>query len=174
MMDPITLSLISLAPSLIKWISGNDTAEKVTSIAVDVAKKVAGVEDVGSAISALQADPKLAAEFADKIAEREADLTKAYLADIDSARKMQMAALQQDDIFSKRFVYYFALAWSGFSMLYFTFVTFGTIPASGQRMADTILGVLIGTVLTGFFGFFYGSSARSHQKDETIKQLITK
>jgi hypothetical protein len=84
---------------------------------------------------------------------------------------MQIAALKQDDVFSKRFVYYFAMAWSIFAMGYFMFVTFGTVAPSGQRMADTILGVLIGTVITGFFNFFYGSSARSQQKDETIKQL---
>ena len=175
-MDPlsIVLGLAQFAPKLIGFLSGNDKAEQVAAIAVDVATKVAGAKDAPAAIEILKADAKLAAEFADRIAEREADLEKAYLADRDSARKMQIAALQQDDVFSKRFVYYFAMAWSAFSMIYFSFVTFGTIPASGQRMADTILGVLIGTVLTGFFGFFYGSSARSAQKDETIKALSSK
>src|SRR5262245_14405034 len=36
----------------------------------------------------------------------------------DSARRMQVAALQQDDKFAKRFVYYLATAWSAFAMLY--------------------------------------------------------
>jgi hypothetical protein len=35
-------------------------------------------------------------------------------------------------------------------------------------MADTILGVLIGTVLTGFFNFFFGSSKSSKDKTEAL------
>jgi hypothetical protein len=172
-MEPISiaLALAEYAPQLIKWVTGNDKAEKVAAVAVDVAKKVTGATTGDGALELIKADPKLAAEFADKVAEREADLEKAYLADMDSARRMQIAALAQSDVFSKRFVYYFACAWSAFAMLYFSFVTFGHVSQSGQRMADTILGVLIGTVITGFFNFFYGSSARSREKDDTIKQL---
>lgn len=88
--------------------------------------------------------------------------------DRDGARHMQEVALAQDDVFSKRFIYYFATAWSLFAMAYFSFVTFGTVPASGTRMADTILGVLIGTVITGFFNFFYGSSKSSKEKTEAM------
>jgi hypothetical protein len=173
MMEPFTiaLALAEYAPQLIKWVTGNDKAEKVASIAVDVAKKVTGATSGDGALELIKADPKLAAEFADRIEQRSYELQIAYLADVDSARRMQIAALAQSDVFSKRFVYYFAIAWSSFAMLYFTFVTFGTVSQSGQRMADTILGVLIGTVITGFFNFFYGSSARSREKDDTIKQL---
>lgn len=172
-MEPISIvmGLAQFAPQLIRWITGNEKAENVAKTVVDIASSVAGTEDGGSIIERLKADAKLAAEFAERIEQRSHDLQIAYLADVDSARKMQIAALAQSDVFSKRFVYYFACAWSSFAMLYFTFVTFGTVSQSGQRMADTILGVLIGTVITGFFNFFYGSSARSREKDDTIKQL---
>jgi len=53
-------------------------------------------------------------------------------------------------------------------MAYFAFVTFGTVAESGVRMADTILGVLIGTVLTGFFNFFFGSSKSSKDKTDAM------
>ena len=171
-MEPLSilLGLAQFAPQLIKWVTGNDKAAEVASIAVDVAQKVRN-KSPESAIKQLGLDPAAAAEFANKLSEREADLEKAYLADVDSARKMQIAALQQDDIFSKRFVYYFAIGWSAFAMIYFAFVTFGQVSDSGIRMADTILGVLIGTVITGFFNFFFGSSARSAAKDITISAL---
>lgn len=97
---------------------------------------------------------------------------EAILADRDSSRKMQIAALQQDDVFSKRFVYYFAIGWSGFSMVYFLWATFGQV--ENQRMADTILGVLIGTCLASFFQFFYGSTSRSQKKDDTIQAMAGK
>jgi hypothetical protein len=175
-MEPLSiiLGLAQFAPQLIKWVTGNDKASEVAAIAVDVAQKVTGTKSAESAIKQLGLDPAAAAAFADKLQEREADLTKAYLADVGNARAMQVAALQQDDLFSKRFVYYFAIAWSLFAMLYFAFVTFGTVPESGTRMADTILGVLIGTVITGFFNFFFGSSARSAAKDVTIQKLSGK
>ena len=174
MMEPVTiaLALAQYAPSLIKWLTGNEHAENVAQAVVDVASKVTGAATAEGSLELIRADPKLAAEFADKVAEREQELAKAYLADVDSARKMQIAALQQDDIFSKRFVYYFAIAWSAFAMFYFCWATFGVV--ANQRMADTILGVLIGTCLASFFQFFYGSSSRSQQKDDTIKHLITK
>ena len=64
-----------------------------------------------------------------------------------SARDLQKAALAQDDVFSKRFVYYFAAAWSAFAMAYLVGITFQDIPAGSQRFADTILGVLLIVVL---------------------------
>lgn len=170
-MDPVSilLSLAQFAPQLVKWATGNDKAEEVTKIAVDVAQTVAGTKTPEAAVAKFAIDPALAAEFAEKVSAREADLDKAYLADVDSARRMQIAALQQDDVFSKRFIYYFATGWSGFAMIYFLWATFGHVV--NQRMADTILGVLIGTCLASFFQFFYGSTARSQKKDDTIQQL---
>jgi hypothetical protein len=38
-------------------------------------------------------------------------------------------------------------------------------------MADTILGFLLGTAIAGIFQFFYGSTQRSRDKDDTIKNL---
>lgn len=170
-MEPlsIVLGLAKFAPQLIKWATGNTAASEVAAIAVDVATKVAGVSEPEAAITKLTNDPVLAAEFANKIADREADLTKAYLLDVDSARQMQSTALAQGDVFSKRFVYYFATAWSSFAMMYFTWATFGEV--ANQRMADTILGVLIGTCLSSFFQFFYGTTVRSGHKDEIISRL---
>jgi hypothetical protein len=104
----------------------------------------------------------------------EVDLEKAYLADVGNARHMQEVALQQDDRFSKRFIYYFAILWSLAAMVYFACVTFLSIPETVVRMADTILGALVGIVISGFFNFFYGSSARSAKKDEVIREMSSK
>ena len=94
-----------------------------------------------------------------------------YLKDTQSARKMQVAALQQDDLFAKRFIYGFAIFWSLFAMVFFMFVTFGDVPEKNLRMADTILGFLIGTAIAGIFNFFLGTTFRSQKKDETISTL---
>jgi predicted transcriptional regulator of viral defense system len=114
MMEPISIimGLAQFAPSIIRWVTGNEKAENVAKTVVDIASTVAGTEDGASIIERLKADAKLAAEFAERIEQRSHDLQIAYLADVDSARKMQMEALKQDDVFSKRFIYYFATAWN--------------------------------------------------------------
>lgn len=85
------------------------------------------------------------------------------------ARAMQVAALQQDDKFSKRFVMYLAMFWSVASCTYIGFVTFSHIPEANLRFVDTLLGVCIGTVITTILNFFYGSSAGSKAKQELIE-----
>lgn len=163
--------LLALAPFLMKFVSNNSTIKNVADVAINIAKEVTKKDTAKDAVSTLKSDPVLLATYQEKLLAAETEITKAYFSDLDSARKMQIAALQQEDVFSKRFIYYFAIGWSIFACLYFLLATFLQIPTSGQRVADTILGVLVGTVISGFFNFFFGSSARSAKKDETIFEL---
>ena len=152
--------LKNVAPGLATIVAG-----PLGGMAVRVIAKKLGVEDTVEAVSqAIQADP----EAATKLAEIDLRQFELEVKDRDGARAMQIAALQQDDWFAKNFIYLFTGAWSVFAMTYFAFVTFGTVAESGVRMADTILGVLIGTVLTGFFNFFFGSSKSSKDKTEAM------
>jgi hypothetical protein len=87
------------------------------------------------------------------------------------ARAMQIAALAQDDLFSKRFVMYLAIFWSVTAVTYIFFITFGSIPADNIRFADTILGFLLGTVVATIINFFLGSSAGSKEKTEALTEM---
>lgn len=104
----------------------------------------------------------------------DAELQRMYLADVQNARLMQMSALGQEDKFSKRFVYYFAIAWSAFSMAYLGFITFGHIPEVNTRFADTVLGFLLGTIVSTIVGYFYGSSRSSGTKDGLLAEVVKK
>lgn len=84
------------------------------------------------------------------------------------ARAMQVAALKQDDKFSKRFVMYLAIFWSVTAVTYIFFITFGSIPENNVRFADTILGFLLGTVVATIINFFLGSSAGSKEKTDAM------
>lgn len=86
--------------------------------------------------------------------------------DVANARNMQVEALRQDDLFSKRFIYIFATFWSLFAAGYIGFITFGHIPEDNQRFADTILGFLLGTVVATILQFFFGSSMGSKEKEK--------
>lgn len=84
------------------------------------------------------------------------------------ARAMQVAALNQDDKFAKRFVMYLAIFWSMTAVTYIFFITFGSIPETNIRFADTILGFLLGTVVATIINFFLGSSAGSKEKTDAM------
>lgn len=101
----------------------------------------------------------------------EQDELEVYLADVQNARAMQIEALHQDDLFSKRFVYYFISAWSLFSMLFIGFTTVAPIPAENMRIVDTTQGFILGTAIASMFAFLLGSTRRSEQKDSTIAKL---
>ena len=90
------------------------------------------------------------------------------------ARSLQKAALQQDDLISKRFIYVLAAFWSVFSAAYIGFITFGTIPEANVRFADTILGFLLGTMLGMILNFFFGSSSGSARKNTMLEDVLAK
>ena len=90
------------------------------------------------------------------------------------ARAMQVAALNQSDLFSKRFVMYLASFWSVTAVTYIFFITFSQIPELNIRFADTILGFLLGTVVATILNFFLGSSASSKEKTEALTAGLKK
>jgi hypothetical protein len=95
-----------------------------------------------------------------------------YLADVKDARDMQKTALNQEDRFSKRFIYIFTIVSVAMGFAYIFLITFCTIPPSSQRFADTILGVVISIIFGTIYNFFYGTSKSSADKSKTIENLI--
>ena len=159
-MNELLSLLKGFAPALATAVAGPLGGAAVSAIA----GKFGVADSVEAVAKAIAGDPDAALKLA------EIDLKQFELENEDraSAREMQIAALQQEDWFAKNFLYIFTSVWSIFAMVYFAFVTFGTVADSGIRMADTILGVLIGTVLTGFFNFFFGSSKGSKDKTDAL------
>lgn len=103
--------------------------------------------------------------------ENETKLLEIVLEDRASARDMQKVALQQEDRFAKRFVYYFASFWSIAAVLYIGCITFLAVPEENVRFADTVLGFVLGTVIATIIGFFYGSSEGSKEKSAFLKEV---
>jgi hypothetical protein len=118
--------------------------------------------------------PDVVAQWKEAALAHEKELLQMVYADKANARAMQVAALQQDDKFSKRFVYYFATFWSVTAALYIAFITFGDIPEANIRFADTILGFILGTIIATIVQFFFGSSLTSKEKDSALDALVKK
>lgn len=110
--------------------------------------------------------PEQEAEFERLIRDYELEELKMILTDVADARDLQKTALGQNDIFSKRFLYWLAAGSLFLGFVYIFVITFVTIPESNQRFADTILGVVIATIITTIYNFFFGSSKGSKDKDE--------
>jgi hypothetical protein len=118
--------------------------------------------------------PQELAQWKRAVLDHEQFLMEAAYGDRANARAMQIAAMQQKDIFSKRFVYYFATFWSITAAMYIGFITFGDIPEANVRFADTILGFILGTIIATIVQFFFGSSMGSKEKEEFIERRSEK
>jgi len=163
-MDLLSGLLKNIAPGLATVVAGPLGGMAVKAIADKL-----GVSDTVEAVAnAIQADPEAAMKLA------EIDLKQFQLENEDraSARHMQEVALQQESWFAKNFLYLFTSIWSIFAMSFFAVASFSSIPESNTRIVDTIIGVLIGTVLTGFFNFFFGSSKGSKDKTDALVRGI--
>jgi hypothetical protein len=135
----------------------------VGGLAVSAIASKLGVEDTVEAVTkAISADP----EAALKLAQIDLETLKVQHANTSDARAMQVAALNQSDVFSKRFTMYLTTFWSVCAAIYIGFITFSVIPDTNVRFADTILGFILGTVIATMLNFWFGSSIGSKEKDK--------
>lgn len=166
-MDTLLNILKGVAPTLATAVAGPAGGMAVGWIAEKLGIPDSTIEGV---TAALTGNPEMAL----KLKELDLEYAKVDAADRDSARKMQIVALQQDDLFSKRFNYYFATGWSAFSMVYFVLVTFVDLPDDGVNFANIILGFLLGTAIAAIFNFYFGSSQGSKDKTKEIEGMLKK
>ncbi len=103
--------------------------------------------------------------------DRQLDFYKLDADDRANARELNKSELAQDDIFIRRFRYYFALGITLGCIAYIGCVTFIDMPKENQRFADMCIGSLTTIVLT-IIAYFFGSSHNSSVKDDTIKKLV--
>jgi hypothetical protein len=157
MMNDLLKLLGNIAPAIATAVAGPAGGAVVSAIA-----KQFGVADNADAVTqAINADP----EAALKLAQINLDEFKIEEANTADARAMQVAAVQQSDVFSKRFTMYLTVFWSLAAVVYIGFITFSVIPDKNVRFADTILGFMLGTVVATLLNFWYGSA----HKVEAVK-----
>lgn len=97
-----------------------------------------------------------------------------YIKDTQSARVMQQSALQQEDKFSKRFVYYLSIGLIGAALAFDFTLLFANIPDDNRDMINMALGTLNSLGFASVVSFFLGSSKSSATKSDTINTLVSK
>jgi len=95
-------------------------------------------------------------------------------ADRERATRLQEKALDSNDPFVRRFIYYYAI---GLTVLAFVFIFYASFihnydanPKS-ERVIDTVLGFLLGVTLSAIIQYFFGSSLGSKSKEKQLNQL---
>ena len=161
-MNELLRLLGNIAPALATAVAGPLGGFAVSAIASKL-----GVADTVEAVTkAISADPDAAL----KLAQIDLETMKVEQANTADARAMQVAALQQSDVFSKRFPMYLTAFWSLCAAVYIGFITFSIIPDPNVRFADTILGFILGTVIATMLNFWFGSSIGSKEKGEALRK----
>lgn len=72
---------------------------------------------------------------------------------------------------NKHFTQLYAAYWSLFSSIYIACITFMQVPSANTRVIDTVLGFLLGTVVSTIIQYFYGSSNSSKRKEDTLTDI---
>lgn len=122
-----------------------------------------------------------AAAMLDELVAREEefmrDLVTLYeleIRDRESARQMQIIALQQDDRFSKRYIYLLAsfvvIVASAFGVMLF-FVDF---PEGNRRLIEMFADIYLFAGALMVLQFFFGSSKSSQSKDQILEKQISR
>lgn len=94
------------------------------------------------------------------------EYAKVAAQDIANARDMQQNILNSNSVnwLSRNFIYLFASFWSVMSSGLLISIIFCDIPPENQRYADTIIGFILGTLITSILSYFFGNNIRDAVK----------
>ncbi len=172
-MDPISIAmtLAQFAPALIRLITGSDKAEEVAGKVVDIAKTVTGQTTGADAIDKLRADQALVLKFREAVAAQQADLEKAFLADVQSARTRDVEIRKVTGGSNARADIMVIGAVLGLIACLLVLILFRKdIPGEVVGIISTIAGIF-GSCLKDAFSFEFGSSRGSKEKDVALSEI---
>jgi uncharacterized protein (UPF0212 family) len=170
-MIPIAIAsaLSQFAPVVARWLGG-PRAEDAASVVVEIAKGVAGIANADDALQAIQKDPMLAFQFQQAIMLNQADLDKAYLADVQDARQRDVELAKATGHTNRRANAMAAGAVSLVILCLVVVVWKSAMDEYAKSIITLILGRALGWV-EQIFSFEYGTTRANKTKDETINNL---
>lgn len=171
-MDPVTIAmgLAQFAPAVIRWITGSKDAEAVARDVVGVAQAVTGSSSPQEALQRIQSDQAAQLAFRAKLMEREAELDKAYLADVQSARARDVELHKAGDNNRRADVMVIGAVVGLISCLLVLIVFRKDIPGEAVGIISTVAGIF-GACLKDAYAFEFGSSRGSKDKDAQLARM---
>lgn len=76
-----------------------------------------------------------------------------------------------EDKQDKKFLHQYAVFVTGIAFIYIFAASFFEIPKENTRFVDTVLGFILGTIISTIVQFFYGTSRGSQLKDAFISSM---
>lgn len=169
-MDPITIAmgLAQFAPQIIRWLNGSDKAAEAAERVVQVAQAVTG-KPAAEAMAQITADPGALLQFRQRIAEIEAQMDKDYLADRQGARDRDVELAKAGRSNRRADI----LAFLAVSALVFCVWMVASQPdlPPGAREAIMFVAGVFAAAVRDVYGFEFGSSRGSKDKDELMAHL---
>lgn len=151
---PIISGLISVVPSIAKWIGGDKAEEAATNIA-DIATTLTGIGDNKKAVEAILKDPNLQLKLMTTIEENRVKFDGMYLADRQDARKNH-----KHSKFPAILCSYLTVGLSAFIAA----LMYVDIPAENMRLIDTVFGSYL-TAWIGSCAYWNGTTKGSSDKN---------
>lgn len=171
-MDPVTIAmgLAQFAPAVIRWLTGSKDAEVVAREVVSVAQTVTGRSSPQEALAKIQASNEAQIAFRNRLMEREAELDKAYLADVQSARQRDVELRKAGDNNRRADVMVIGAVVGLISCLLVLIVFRKEIPGEAVGIISTVAGIF-GACLKDAYAFEFGSSRGSKDKDALLARM---
>ncbi len=164
------LSLSNFAPIIQKWIqstSNDHDLDHITSMIIGIAQKITKSKTHDDMLKELQESKILASKFQDKMTKMDEKIQKIILNDRKDARCRDMSLIQAGKI-NKRADFMVVCAAIGLLICLVT-IGFFSHKISGEAIGiiSTIAG-LFGSCLKDAYGFEFGSSRGSKEKDNVL------
>lgn len=169
-MEPISIAmgLAQFAPQIIRWLSGSDKAAEAAERVVQVAQAVTG-KPAAEALAQITADPAALLHFRQRIAELEVQMDKDYLVDRQGARDRDVAIVQAGR--SNRRADILAFLAVGALCFCVWLVAYQQNMPAGVREAIMFVAGVFAAAVRDVYGFEFGSSRGSKDKDELMVNL---
>lgn len=158
-------ALIEFAPSIARWIGG-DKAEDAAKEVVGIAQRVTGKSTPTEAVDMIRANPEMAMAFEKSINDHAAEMDAMYLKDRADARDRDVAIQDKRGRNTRADILAFAAIGGLISLIWI--LLFVSIPGGPARDVLLMLSGALITIVKDVYGFEFGSSRGSKDKDGLI------
>lgn len=171
-MLPIALALAQFAPSIMRFFGAGEQSVSVAEQIVGIAQTVTGAKSPEEALAAMRENAQMAQQFNLAVLAADTELEKAYLTDRQDARKRDTAFINSGRYNVRADMLAF-LAVAGLVVCVWFIARDTDMP---ERVVNAIMFVagVLASAVRDVYGFEFGSSRSSRDKDDTIKSLSGK
>lgn len=172
----LAATLLEYAPRAIKFVKAlkSKDPDKIVSTVLEVAKQVTNKTNPNEAIEALSADPTLQLEYQKLLLEKENELPRLQIQDVQNARKMYSSTDHEksDEIIAHIMTYNLVVV---FILVVINIVAVYYLKDEGNIIAivSNFIGIVVGALLNErqqVANFLFGSSLGSKKKTDIMNQ----